>query len=402
MEKIKKIFLGLYEYILYHAYIENLFAELYIILVGLLGSFLWDYRSGSFYLTLVLCGIKLLPIPGVKRLYSVYLMRESAKSNYFILFALVNVAYFVFLFFLALGEFYPTLLLSVIYRLFFVYEEEKVQNVILMEGIEEAADLGMPQLETHLAKAQSLEALIQLGNIRNGLADAVEERMQSEKLKTDLITNVSHDLKTPLTSIINYADILSSKEEMDEEAKNYIRILGRNSQRLKSLIVDLIDASKTGAGNVQLEKMVIDFNELVSQVFGDFESELSEKNLEFVYHSDSQDALVYTDPEILGRILGNLFSNICKYALENTRIYGKLIEDDHKVYFSMKNVSKNRLGISADELMQQFVRGERSRTTEGSGLGLHIAKNLLEALGGEFRLVIDGDYFQVFIELDKD
>lgn len=402
MEKIKKIFLGLYEYILYHAYIENLFAELYIILVGLLGSFLWDYRSGSFYLTLVLCGIKLLPIPGVKRLYSVYLMRESAKSNYFILFALVNVAYFVFLFFLALGEFYPTLLLSVIYRLFFVYEEEKVQNVILMEGIEEAADLGMPQLETHLAKAQSLEALIQLGNIRNGLADAVEERMQSEKLKTDLITNVSHDLKTPLTSIINYADILSSKEEMDEEAKNYIRILGRNSQRLKSLIVDLIDASKTGAGNVQLEKMVIDFNELVSQVFGDFESELSEKNLEFVYHSDSQDALVYTDPEILGRVLGNLFSNICKYALENTRIYGKLIEDDHKVYFSMKNVSKNRLGISADELMQQFVRGERSRTTEGSGLGLHIAKNLVEALGGEFRLVIDGDYFQVFIELDKD
>lgn len=402
MEKIKKIFLGLYEYILYHAYIENLFAELYIILVGLLGSFLWDYRSGSFYLTLVLCGIKLLPIPGVKRLYSVYLMRESAKSNYFILFALVNVAYFVFLFFLALGEFYPTVLLSVIYRLFFVYEEEKVQNVILMEGIEEAADLGMPQLETHLAKAQSLEALIQLGNIRNGLADAVEERMQSEKLKTDLITNVSHDLKTPLTSIINYADILSSKEEMDEEAKNYIRILGRNSQRLKSLIVDLIDASKTGAGNVQLEKMVIDFNELVSQVFGDFESELSEKNLEFVYHSDSQDALVYTDPEILGRVLGNLFSNICKYALENTRIYGKLIEDDHKVYFSMKNVSKNRLGISADELMQQFVRGERSRTTEGSGLGLHIAKNLVEALGGEFRLVIDGDYFQVFIELDKD
>lgn len=402
MEKIKKIFLGLYEYILYHAYIENLFAELYIILVGLLGNFLWGYRSGFFYLTLVLCGIKLLPIPGVKRLYSVYLMRESAKSNYFILFALVNVAYFVFLFFLALGEFYPTVLLSVIYRLFFVYEEEKVQNVILMEGIEEAADLGMPQLETHLAKAQSLEALIQLGNIRNGLADAVEERMQSEKLKTDLITNVSHDLKTPLTSIINYADILSSKEAMDEEAKNYIRILGRNSQRLKSLIVDLIDASKTGAGNVQLEKMVIDFNELVSQVFGDFESELSEKNLEFVYHSDSQDALVYTDPEILGRVLGNLFSNICKYALENTRIYGKLIEDDHKVYFSMKNVSKNRLGISADELMQQFVRGERSRTTEGSGLGLHIAKNLVEALGGEFRLVIDGDYFQVFIELDKD
>lgn len=402
MEKIKKIFLGLYEYILYHAYIENLFAELYIILVGLLGNFLWEYRSGFFYLTLVLCGIKLLPIPGVKRLYSVYLMRESAKSNYFILFALVNVGYFVFLFFLALGEFYPTVLLSVIYRFFFVYEEEKVQNVILMEGIEEAADLGMPQLETHLAKAQSLEALIQLGNIRNGLADAVEERMQSEKLKTDLITNVSHDLKTPLTSIINYADILSSKKEMDEEAKNYIRILGRNSQRLKSLIVDLIDASKTGAGNVQLEKMVIDFNELVSQVFGDFESELSEKNLEFVYHSDSQDALVYTDPEILGRVLGNLFSNICKYALENTRIYGKLIEDDHKVYFSMKNVSKNRLGISADELMQQFVRGERSRTTEGSGLGLHIAKNLVEALGGEFRLVIDGDYFQVFIELDKD
>lgn len=402
MEKIKKIFLGLYEYILYHAYIENLFAELYIILVGFLGNFLWEYRSGFFYLTLVLCGIKLLPIPGVKRLYSVYLMRESAKSNYFILFALVNVAYFVFLFFLALGEFYPTVLLSVIYRLFFVYEEEKVQNVILMEGIEEAADLGMPQLETHLAKAQSLEALIQLGNIRNGLADAVEERMQSEKLKTDLITNVSHDLKTPLTSIINYADILSSKEEMDEEAKNYIRILGRNSQRLKSLIVDLIDASKTGAGNVQLEKMVIDFNELVSQVFGDFESELSEKNLEFVYHSDSQDALVYTDPEILGRVLGNLFSNICKYALENTRIYGKLIEDDHKVYFSMKNISKNRLGISAEELMQQFVRGERSRTTEGSGLGLHIAKNLVEALGGEFRLVIDGDYFQVFIELDKD
>lgn len=350
-----------------------------------------------------ICLVKLLPIPGVRRFFTVALMRESSKSNSFIYYAVANI---ILLFVLLLsplifGETF-SLVLSVVFLILLFFEKERVQFVLVIEGIEETASLGMPQMETHLAEKESIKALVQLGNIREGLSDAVEERMQSEKMKTDLITNISHDLKTPLTSIINYTDILSSKETMDEEAKNYIRILGRNSERLKSLVINLIDASKTGSGNVQVEKVVIDFNELLSQIYGDFESDLSAKGLEFIYNSDSEDAKIYTDPEVLGRVLSNTLSNACKYALENTRIYAKLIQDQSKYYFSIKNVSKNRLGISADELMQQFVRGEKSRTTEGSGLGLHIAKNLVEALGGEFRIVIDGDYFQVFIELNKE
>ena len=330
-------------------------------------------------------------------------MRESNKSLYFVKFTVLNILLSIVLFFsfFILQE-GLTLIFCGVYRFILFYEKEKVQYILLLEGIEETANLGMPQMETRLAGKESIKALVQLGNIRSGLTEAVEEKMKSEKLKTDLITNISHDLKTPLTSIINYTDILSSKETMDEEAKNYIRILGRNSERLKSLVINLIDASKSGSGNVQVKKMVIDFNELVSQVFGDFESQLSAKGLEFIYDSDSEDAHIYTDPEVLGRVLSNLISNACKYAQNNTRIYAKLLQDERKYYFSLKNVSKNRLGISADELMEQFVRGERSRTTEGSGLGLHIARNLVEALGGEFRLIIDGDYFQVFIELEKE
>ena len=387
VKKIRGLFSKVYDYIFYRAYIEELFIEFFLLIYVLSRIFYWP--DGLFFnlvmLDVGICLVKLLPIPGVRRFFTVALMRESSKSNSFIYYAVANI---ILLFVLLLsplifGETF-SLVLALVFLILLFFEKERVQFVLVIEGIEETASLGMPQMETQ------------------GLSDAVEERMQSEKMKTDLITNISHDLKTPLTSIINYTDILSSKETMDEEAKNYIRILGRNSERLKSLVINLIDASKTGSGNVQVEKVVIDFNELLSQIYGDFESDLSAKGLEFIYNSDSEDAKIYTDPEVLGRVLSNTLSNACKYALENTRIYAKLIQDQSKYYFSIKNVSKNRLGISADELMQQFVRGEKSRTTEGSGLGLHIAKNLVEALGGEFRIVIDGDYFQVFIELNKE
>lgn len=406
---VKSFFSKLYDYVFYRSYIEELFIEIFILICVLGSVFNIDYNYAPEFLIRVLvfdgviCLAKLLPIPGVRGFFTGALMRESNKSLYFVKFTVLNILLSIVLFF----SFFTlqeglTLIFCGVYRFILFYEKEKVQYILLLEGIEETANLGMPQMETRLAGKESIKALVQLGNIRSGLTEAVEEKMKSEKLKTDLITNISHDLKTPLTSIINYTDILSSKETMDEEAKNYIRILGRNSERLKSLVINLIDASKSGSGNIQVKKMVIDFNELVSQVFGDFESQLSAKGLEFIYDSDSEDAHIYTDPEVLGRVLSNLISNACKYAQSNTRIYAKLLQDERKYYFSLKNVSKNRLGISADELMEQFVRGERSRTTEGSGLGLHIARNLVEALGGEFRLIIDGDYFQVFIELEKE
>lgn len=406
---VKSFFSKLYDYVFYRSYIEELFIEIFILICVLGSVFNIDYNYAPEFLIRVLvfdgviCLAKLLPIPGVRGFFTGALMRESNKSLYFVKFTVLNILLSIVLFFsfFILQE-GLTLIFCGVYRFILFYEKEKVQYILLLEGIEETANLGMPQMETRLAGKESIKALVQLGNIRSGLTEAVEEKMKSEKLKTDLITNISHDLKTPLTSIINYTDILSSKETMDEEAKNYIRILGRNSERLKSLVINLIDASKSGSGNVQVKKMVIDFNELVSQVFGDFESQLSAKGLEFIYDSDSEDAHIYTDPEVLGRVLSNLISNACKYAQNNTRIYAKLLQDERKYYFSLKNVSKNRLGISADELMEQFVRGERSRTTEGSGLGLHIARNLVEALGGEFRLIIDGDYFQVFIELEKE
>ena len=235
-----------------------------------------------------------------------------------------------------------------------------------------------------------------LNNISNGLENAVQERMKSERMKAELITSVSHDIKTPLTSIINYVDLLKKEDIANEKANEYINILDNKSQRLKKLTEDLIEASKVSTGNVSLNLEKINIVELIKQAIGEFEDKFQNKNLQIIVNCNENEININADSRYMYRIVENLFSNIYKYALENSRVYIDIsIVDGTNVVIEMKNISKDKLNISADELMQRFVRGDRSRNTEGSGLGISIAQNLTELQNGTFELKLDGDLFKV-------
>ena len=236
---------------------------------------------------------------------------------------------------------------------------------------------------------------ISINNISEGIETAVQERMKSERLKAELITNVSHDIKTPLTSIINYSDLLKNEKIDNEKANEYIEILYSKSQRLKRLTEDLIEASKIQTGNVSLKKEKINVIELIRQAVGEFEDKFSKKGLNTIIDCKQNEIFILADSRYMYRIIENLFSNISKYALENSRVYIDIGIYGDDVNIAIKNISKDKLNISADELMQRFVRGESSRTTEGSGLGISIAQNLTNLQGGKFDLVLDGDLFKV-------
>ena len=237
-----------------------------------------------------------------------------------------------------------------------------------------------------------------INDISNGFENAIQDRMRSERLKAELITNVSHDIKTPLTSIINYVDLLKQEDIQNEKAKEYIGILDNKSQRLKKLTEDLVEASKVSTGNISLKLDNINIVELIKQALGEFEDKFKKRGLELILDSKDNEIVIKADNKYMYRIIENLFSNISKYALENSRVYVDIKKTQKSVIIEMKNISKDRLNISADELMQRFVRGDKSRTTEGSGLGISIAQNLTELQGGEFRLKLDGDLFKVELE----
>ncbi len=240
------------------------------------------------------------------------------------------------------------------------------------------------------------EMAVYINDIAGGFSNAIEESLKSERLKTELITNVSHDIKTPLTSIINYVDLL--KDLQDEKVKEYIEILDKKSQRLKKLTEDLVEASKVSSGNVQLNLEEINLKELINQSIGEFKDRLEEKKLTIETNMTTEEIKIKADNRYLYRIIENLFSNITKYALENSRVYIDMKKERNKIEISIKNISKEKLNISSDELMQRFVRGDKSRYTEGSGLGLSIAKSLTELQGGEFDIYIDGDLFKVIMK----
>lgn len=221
-------------------------------------------------------------------------------------------------------------------------------------------------------------------------------RRHNEKLKADLITNVSHDIKTPLTSIVNYVDLLKRENLENENAKYYIHVLEEKSQRLKQLTEDLVETSKITSGNVKLNMQKLDLVELLYQTGGEFNERFESRNLTIVTKIPSEQIFIYADGRQLYRSIENLYTNAAKYALENTRVYVELEKADKKAVFTIKNVSKNELDIVSNgnvDLTERFVRGERSRTTEGSGLGLSIAKNLTHLMGGKFEIKVDGDLF---------
>ena len=233
-----------------------------------------------------------------------------------------------------------------------------------------------------------------INNIGSGLDAALQEQVKSERLKADLITNVSHDIKTPLTSIINYIDLIKREKVQDEKIQRYLEVLDQKSQRLKTLTEDLVEASKASSGNLKLEISDIDIVELVWQTNGEFEEKFEIRHLEMICHFPDEAIIIEADGRRLWRVLENLYNNAFKYAMMNSRVYIDIFKEDNMVYFTIKNVSENPLNIRADELTERFVRGDVARTTEGSGLGLSIAKNLTELQGGTFTLYIDGDLFK--------
>ena len=230
----------------------------------------------------------------------------------------------------------------------------------------------------------------------------LEENFRSERFKVDLITNISHDLKTPLTSIINYADLLSKKEILDDEAKDFISILKRNSTRLKDLIVDLVFASKTSTGNLSIEKSLVELNEMILQIYADYDSLFEKKDLDFSYKSQSDEILIYTDVNLFVRIVENLFSNAAKHARPGTSVLAGVIESKSTIEFYVKNIVDEKVNMNSDELFEELLKADRSRHSEGSGLGLNIVKNLAELLGGEVKVSIHGQWFDVHVLLLRD
>lgn len=234
-----------------------------------------------------------------------------------------------------------------------------------------------------------------INSINDGIAQAVEQKMKSERFKTELITNVSHDIKTPLTSIINYVDLLSKENIDNENAEEYIEVLSRQSSKLKKLIEDLLEASKASTGNLAVSFTKIEIGTLLSQTLGEYEDRFAEKQLEPVLNNYSQPLFISADNRHIWRIFDNIFNNIAKYAQPNTRVYIDVSPKNGTVEITFKNISKEKLNISGDELMERFVRGDSSRNTEGSGLGLSIAKSLAELQKGRCDVQIDGDLFKV-------
>lgn len=269
-------------------------------------------------------------------------------------------------------------------------------------GIKNIADGNIEyKIPEHRLKGDELEIAELVNNIGEGFNSAVETSMRNERLKTDLITNVSHDIKTPLTSIINYVDILKREKFENPKIQGYLDILENKAQRLKHLTEDVVEASKISSGNISLEFMRINLVEMINQTSGEFVEKFESRNLTEILNLPEEPAIVRVDGRRMWRVLENIYNNAAKYALEGTRIYADLAVTEDLVEFSLKNISKQPLNINADELTERFIRGDISRSTEGSGLGLSIAKNLTELQGGEFRLYLDGDLFKVTISFPR-
>lgn len=383
------------------SYMEMIFLNLSIFSLFFFNVF---YYPLCVFLFLVIMGVKFVKRTYTNTLFSYQLIRFNRYPN-FVVMGILNTICFILI--LAFGGFFIEdiegyfLLFFLVMRLVLACERSYVQRVLTIEVINsslynEDVDIPQPLVGKYLQRVMDV-----MNEFEERDEALIEERMRNEKLKTDLITNISHDLKTPLTSIVNYADILSKKTELDDEAREYISVLKRNSARLKSLIVDMIFASRTGNKDIHVEKSFIEFNELILQIYGDFDQLFKKKNLDLVYQSSQEEIMIYTDGNLMVRVIENLLSNAQKYSKEGTRIYVNVTEDSEEAIFEIKNVSKDPLNISVDELYSQLVKVDKSRHTEGSGLGLYIVRNLVEALDGTLEILIDGDYFKVILHLKQ-
>ena len=326
---------------------------------------------------------------------------KNAKIKFTLVY--FGICFVLFLLFLFLASIFYSTLEGIIFPMIlfgiFIY-------IIILKNINEVARISRESSE--IVKGNYKKNIEKKGGLYDGIVDnfnnigenldlAIEDAVKSERLKTELITNVSHDLKTPLTSIINYSDLLSKDDNTDDEVKEYSKIINEKSNKLKVLIEDLFEVSKATSNNIELDRQELDFNSLVQQSIGEWEDKIGENNIEIISNLPEDKVMLSIDGQKFSRVLDNLFSNISKYALENSRVYVDLLEEDG-VKLTIKNISKYPLNISAEELMERFTRGEKSRTTSGSGLGLSIASSFVRAHGASFDIEIDGDLFKVRIE----
>lgn len=280
--------------------------------------------------------------------------------------------------------------------------QEAIWRNRIYEGINHIAG-GEPGYKINLdgMKSNERKAGEQINNLGEGLQIAVTQATKNERLKSELITNVSHDIKTPLTSIINYVDLIKRENIENEKVKEYIRVLDEKSQRLKHLTEDLVEASKANTGNLNLDMEKIDFMQLIHQTIGEFQDKFEERQLKTVVKLDKSPIWIYADGRRVWRVMENLLQNIYKYAMPQTRVYIESVTTSKKTTVTIKNISENPLNIPASELTERFIRGDVARTTEGSGLGLSIAKSLTELMNGTFELYLDGDLFRVSIGFDR-
>lgn len=368
--------------------IDGLFLIFYLSMVRRMkAEMLWE--------TSVACWLE----RGIRKVFA----RQKTTVRVLLLFA----GHMAVCFVLAVGAFYYQSMTALVLLLLFSAGEcymilrKAVEQYQIRQGVEKIRDgalSGKIDIEQLHGEEKSLAEAI--NNIGEGLLHAVDDSTKNERMKADLITNVSHDIKTPLTSIINYVNLIKLEKIDNERVQGYIKILDEKSQRLKQLTADLVEASKISSGNVKLDMQVIDLVELVYQTSGEFNEKFEQKELTIVTKLPKTAVLIRADGRQLYRVIENLYNNVAKYALEKTRVYVDIAYVEEKVVFSIKNVSEHSLArenSNAGDLTERFIRGDSSRTTEGSGLGLSIAKSLTVLMGGVFDIKVDGDLFKASI-----
>ena len=306
--------------------------------------------------------------------------------------------------FFRLYPFKGSFLLMILPTIGIMYSIKKTIEICMVNESLEKINNG--DLNYHIVEQGSpeiLELIENINKIQTGYEIAVEDTLRNEKLKTELISNVSHDLRTPLTSIINYVNILKSPEITEDERNDYLKIVDKKAKKLKVLIDDLFEMSKINSGKIKLNRDRIDIMSLIHQVVGEYAYLYEDKNIEFKIGSESEEIYMDLDGNMMSRVIENIVINALKYSLENTRVYIDVRESQDNVEISCKNIANYEMNFNNDEIIERFARGDRSRNSkvEGSGLGLAITKSIIELHNGTINILKEGDMFKIFIHLPK-
>ena len=379
------------------------YVSIYLVTLPIAFSILREYKAGLLW--------KNSYTKIIKESFSVYMLKRTFKkklgSNFLVMILVDFVVVILFLLTtINVKSLFGRLTIFICFIIFLIINMVIFNKVYktaiafdkIAEAIKEIANGDTRyRLEESEFTGREISVVKDLNNISKGFQGAINEQVKSERLKADLITNVSHDIKTPLTSIINYVDLIKREKPENAKIQEYLDVLSVKSQHLKNLTEDLVEASKVSSGNISVELRDIDLVEMINQTNGEFEEKFAEKGLKIISTLPTTGIMIKADGRHLWRVLENLYNNAFKYAAKNSRIYIDITSENNIATFVIKNISENPLNIKPDELTERFVRGDVSRTTEGSGLGLSIAKSLTILQGGKFEIIIDGDLFKVQI-----